>query len=150
VPQLSSGASQPDDLSEAGVRLRLFEGIVAVLRAVALAARSGAVFVVDDAQSADASTRELLDFVARRVCHLPLLLVMTYRRDEVGKAHPLRGVLDGWRRAGLTSKLTMRPLTRPEVGRLVRARLGADRVSHGFVNVLAKRTEGVPFAVEEV
>ena len=150
VPQLSSGSPESDDLSEAGARLRLFEGVVAVLRAVATSAQSGGVLVVDDIQWADASTRELLDFVARRLRQLPLLLVMTYRRVEVGSSHPLHVALDGWRRAGLASTLALRPLTAAEVGRLVCARLGVDRVSHGLVDLMVKRTEGVPFAVEEV
>lgn len=149
VPQLLDGTSQPDDLSDAGARLRLFEGIVAVLRAVAGGPGSGAVLVVDDVQWADASTRELLDFVARRTRRLPLLLIMTCRTDEVSLAHPLQVILDGWRRAG-ASTLTMRPFTTSEIGRFIRARLGADRVSHGFVNLVAKRTQGVPAIVEQV
>ena len=150
VPQLSNGEPAPDDLSQAGLRLRLFEGVVAVLREVALTAEAGAILVVDDVQWADASTRELLDFVVRRTRHLPVLVVVTYRSDEVGKAHPFRATLDGWRRAGLASMLKIRPLTSPEVGRLVCARLAADRVTQGLVHMLSHRAEGVPFAVEEL
>ena len=150
VPQLSREVPQAGDLSDAGARLRLFEGVVAVLRAVALAAQTGAVFVVEDVQWADASTRELLDFVVRRTRQLPLLLVMTYRCDEVGASHPLRVVLDGWRRAGLAASLKMRRLTAGEVRQLVCARLGADQVSRTFVDALVDRAEGLPFAVEDL
>ena len=120
-------------------------------QALLLAARQpGAVLVVDDVQWADASTRELLYFVVRRMRQLPLLLVMTYRREEVGKAQPLRAVLDGWRRAGLASTIRLTPLTGREVRRLVSARLGTDRVSRGLIDWLVKRTAGIPFAVEEL
>lgn len=150
VPQLSTGAPTRYDLTNGGVRLQLFESIVAVLRAVADTARSGLILVVDDVQWADASTRELLDFVARRARQLPMLLVMTYRCDEVSSAHALRVILDGWRRAGLASTLTLRPLAAPEVRRLICARLGVTRVSHGFVDMLVARSGGLPLVVEQL
>lgn len=150
VPGLSSGAPQRYDLTNGGARLQLFEAVFAVLRAVALTARAGAILVVDDVQWADASTRELLDFVARRARQLPLLLLMTYRSDEVSSVHSLRVILDGWRRAGLVSTLALRPLTPPEVRRLICVRLGVDRVSHGFVDMLVARSGGVPLVVEQL
>lgn len=150
VPGLSSGAPQRFDLTNGGARLQLFEAVIAVLRAVAHTAPSGVILVVDDVQWADASTRELLDFVARRARQLPLLLVMTYRSDEVSPSHSLRVILDGWRRAGLASTLPVRPLTAPEVRRLICARLGVDRVSHGFVDMLFARSGGVPLVVEQL
>ncbi|CAM3150566.1 hypothetical protein BST27_07020 [Mycobacterium intermedium] len=148
VPQLSNGASLPNDLSGAAVRLQLFEGVLAVLRTVA--AKSGALLVIDDLHFADASTRALVDFVARRTCGLPLLMVVTYRSDEVGASHPLRATLDMWRRAGFASAMVLSPLTNRDVRRLVCARLGVDHVSSGLVDTLAQRSEGVPFAVEEL
>lgn len=150
VPGLSSGTPQRYDLTSGGARLQLFESVIAVLRAVAYTARSGVILVVDDVQWADASTRELLDFVARRARQLPLLLVMTYRSDEVSSAHSLRVILDGWRRARVASTLTLRPLTAPEVRLLICARLGVDRVSHGFVDMLVARSGGVPLVVEQL
>lgn len=148
VPQLSNGAPLPNDLSDAAARLQLFEGVLAVIRAVA--GQSGALMVIDDLHFADASTRALVDFVARRTVGLPLLLVVTYRSDEVSAAHPLRAMFDVWRRAALASATDLEPLAYRDVRRLVCARLGVDHVSSALVDMLVQRSEGVPFAVEEM
>ena len=75
VPQLVRQASHPRDVSDLGARLTLFEGVVAVLRTVALASSSGAVLVIDDMHWADEPTLELLDFVVRRIRDIPLLIL---------------------------------------------------------------------------
>ncbi|OBJ88472.1 hypothetical protein A9W97_15565 [Mycobacterium gordonae] len=148
VPELSNGVPPIDDLFGAPIRLQLFEGVVTVLRTVA--AQSGALLVVEDVHWADASTRALIDFVARRTRKLPLLLVVTDRSDEGGATHPVRVMLDGWRRAGLASMVDLSPLARRDVQRLVCARLEVERVSSELVDMLVHRSEGVPYAVEEL
>src|SRR5918994_1554191 len=52
-----------------------------------------AVVVVEDAHWADEATLDWLTFLGRRVARLPVLLVVTYRNDEVGPDHPLRRTL---------------------------------------------------------
>ena len=49
--------------------------------------------VVEDAHWADEATLDWLAFLGRRIDRLPALLFITYRNDEVGPDHPLRGVL---------------------------------------------------------
>jgi DNA-binding CsgD family transcriptional regulator/tetratricopeptide (TPR) repeat protein len=57
--------------------------------------RRSQVVVVEDAHWADEATLDWLSFLGRRVDRLPVLLFVTYRSDEVGPDHPLRGVLAG-------------------------------------------------------
>ena len=47
------------------------------------------VWVIEDAHWADGATLDLLRFLARRIDALPLLLVVSYRDDELGPQHPL-------------------------------------------------------------
>jgi predicted ATPase/DNA-binding CsgD family transcriptional regulator len=108
------------------------------------------VLVVDDGHWADSSTRDLLDFIARRIRRLPLLLLVTYRSDEVHSMHPLSVILDGWRRAKIAQRIDMRTFTNDDVSELVCARLGSQHVDAGFVETLCTRTDGVPFAAEEL
>ena len=58
------------------------------------------VVVVEDAHWADEATLDLLVFLGRRMERTRALLLVTYRDDEVGAEHPLRGVLGtlprGW------------------------------------------------------
>ena len=58
------------------------------------------VLVVEDAHWADSATLDVLRYVGRRVHDLPAVLVVTYRDDELGRDHPLRGVLGGLGRRG--------------------------------------------------
>ena len=51
------------------------------------------VLVVEDAHWADEATLDWLAFLGRRIDRLSALLFITYRDDEVGSDHPLRGVL---------------------------------------------------------
>jgi DNA-binding CsgD family transcriptional regulator len=56
-------------------------------------ARPQQVVVVEDAHWADEATLDWLAFLGRRIDRLPALLIITYRNDEVGPDHSLRGVL---------------------------------------------------------
>ena len=47
------------------------------------------VFAVEDSHWADGATLDVLRFLARRVGSLPVLLLVSYRDDEVGEQHPL-------------------------------------------------------------
>lgn len=145
VPGLAGHAPQSPDTSDVGSRLALFEGAVAVLRAVALGTSSGAVLVVDDMQWADESTLNLLDFVVRRIRDIPLLIVATYRTDELVAVQRLRPVVAGWQRAGLAEISELRPLSTVEVGQFTGNRLGGAPVRGCFLDVIADRSEGVPF-----
>jgi DNA-binding CsgD family transcriptional regulator/tetratricopeptide (TPR) repeat protein len=51
------------------------------------------VLAVEDVHWADSATLDLLRHVGRRVDDLPALLLLTYRPDELGREHPLQGVL---------------------------------------------------------
>ncbi|MGI5240625.1 ATP-binding protein [Dactylosporangium sp. CA-139066] len=51
------------------------------------------VVVVEDAHWADEATLDWLVFLGRRIDRVAALLVLTYRTDELGLEHPLRGAL---------------------------------------------------------
>ena len=59
------------------------------------------VVVLEDLHWADEATLDLLRFLGRRIGEARVLLILTYRDDEVGPEHALRGVLGEWPRAGL-------------------------------------------------
>ncbi|MEV6442989.1 AAA family ATPase [Amycolatopsis sp. NPDC051716] len=51
------------------------------------------VIVVEDVHWADEATLDWMALLGRRIGRLPVLLVVTYRDDELGSGHPLRGTL---------------------------------------------------------
>ena len=48
------------------------------------------VLVVEDVHWADEATLDLLGFLARRIREIPVLLMVSYRNDELADSHPLR------------------------------------------------------------
>ncbi len=120
-------------------RDRLFREVLA-----ALAARPGpTVIVAEDAHWADGATIELLRFLGRRIGDLPVLVVVTYRDDEIGADHPLRLVLGDLATAPAVHRLSLRPLSEAAVQRLATGS-GRDAAT------LYRLTAGNPFFVTEV
>ena len=75
----------PDDAGEA--RARLFEQMLILLEQ--LSERGQVALVIEDAHWADQSTRDLLSFLIRNQPILDrLLIVVTYRSDELHRDHP--------------------------------------------------------------
>ena len=100
------------------------------------------IVVVEDVHWADDATLDLLRFLGRRVRHLPALLVVTYRDDEVGPTHGLHQLLG---QLPLTAArwLHLPPLSEPAVREL------AWRSGRSAEGVYAL-TGGNPFFVTEV
>ncbi len=48
------------------------------------------VLAIEDVHWADEATLDVLRYLVRRAAQLPLVLVLTYRDDELGTGHPLR------------------------------------------------------------
>ena len=101
--------------------------------------------VLEDLHWADAATLELLGYLGRRLDGSPLLIVATFRDDEVRGAHPLTLVLGELAtRAGVT-RMHVPPLSAPAVRRL------ADETGRRVdVEELFARTGGNSFFVTEV
>jgi class 3 adenylate cyclase len=144
-----AGDRQPEPSPDPGqAKLRLFEAIVSLL---ALPARDHTLLlVIEDVHWADASTRELLDYLARRLTDLPSLIVVTYRTDELHRRHPFLPVLQGWRRSSVADVLELEPLSADGIGEMLAAILGTDAVDRELHELMLERTEGNPFVLEEM
>ncbi len=145
-PQLEPESAAPDVESMQG-KLRLFEALLALLRLPA--DRQGLLILVEDVHWADASTRELLDYLTRRLRSLRILVVATYRRDEMHRRHPLLPMIQGWKRAG-TSVVELDPLQPQQVADVVRAIFDIKDVREDTRDFLHRRSEGNPFVLEEL
>jgi DNA-binding CsgD family transcriptional regulator/tetratricopeptide (TPR) repeat protein len=100
------------------------------------------VAVIEDVHWADEATRDLLVFVARRIADVNALVVVTYRDDEVGAAHPLREVLGNVATLPAVERLSLAPLSEAAVVSLVARKTDATHVH--------RVTGGNPFFVTEV
>ena len=66
--------------------------------------------VIDDLQWADSATIDLLPRLAADLEHVPVVLVATYRRDEVTRGHSIRKLRVVLRRAGRLAEIEVEPL----------------------------------------
>ncbi len=147
-PQLGAGQAPPETGDQAQARLRLFESFVALLDLWAGA--STLLVVLDDVHWADSSTRELLEYAARRLAKSRVMLLATYRSDELDRLHPLTRAVQTWRRGGLAETVSVGAMTQAQVAEMIAAILSADDVSPELASFVHERTEGNPFVLEEM
>ena len=102
---------------------------------------------LDDLQWLDAATLDLLEHLVTHSDVRPLLLVGAYRDNEVGPAHPLLRTLDAIRKAGaLVQEISLAPLAREDLGRLIADTLGcAPGRAAPLARLVHEKTGGNPF-----
>src|SRR6478672_6657965 len=139
-----------DDSPAAGVpgsTAQLFELLLGVLGR--LGADRPLVLVVEDLHWADRSTLDLVAFLVRALQGTRVLLVLSYRSDEVDRRSPLRPLLSGWERLRGVERLQLDRFDRAEVSAQMAAILGAP-AAQAMVDVVFDRSEGNAFFVEEL
>jgi DNA-binding CsgD family transcriptional regulator len=138
----------------AGLDRRVADGLVGALdagdtggvyRRLLEVLRSGPrwLWVIEDMHWADGATLDLLRFLGRRIGGLPLLLVMTYRDDEVGPQHPLAAAIGDVATSAAITRMGLAPLSRDAVLQLS-AGSGLNATD------LHRLTGGNPFYVTEI
>jgi DNA-binding CsgD family transcriptional regulator/tetratricopeptide (TPR) repeat protein len=128
-------------------KTRLFESLLACL---ATAADSRPLLVgFEDLHWADSATAEFIDFLMRNVTHERVLVIGTYRIEDLGRAHPLRPWLAELARKPRVSQLRLAGLERGEVAALVGELIGATP-DWPMVEAVWSRSQGNPFYAEEL
>jgi DNA-binding NarL/FixJ family response regulator len=136
-----------DPPDPAGRLARLFDAVIAVLGR--LAYERPLIVVLEDIHWADGSTRDLIRFVVRNIREERLLVLATYRSDDLHRRHPLMPLLGELERADHVERLSLRPFDRAELGEQLMGILG-DAPSPALVDALLERSDGLPFYVEEL
>jgi len=126
---------------------RLFELLLVLLER--LGSERPAVLVVEDLHWADRSTRDLLAFLVRNLRHGRLLLVMTYRSDELHRRHPLRPFLAELDRGRRAERLELARFGRDEVAAQLAGIQGTPAPPELTERIHA-RSDGNAFFVEEL
>nr|WP_206066665.1 AAA family ATPase [Nonomuraea sp. FMUSA5-5] len=127
-------------------RARLFEQVLGLLER--LAEERPVVLIVEDAHWADRSTRDLLTFLVRyQRTAARLLIVVTYRTDELHRNHPLRPLLAELGRVEWVTRTELRRLTRREAVALAAGILEREP-SPADMDLIYARSEGNPLFVE--
>ena len=140
-------ASAGAEMRPEWARSRMYEAFLDLLRG--MAADGPVVLAIEDLHWADDSTRELLAFLVRNAQAEKLLLLITFRSDELTRRHPLLFWLaEADRQAGV-ERIELRRLDRSDVARQLNGILGHS-AGPGLIASVFDRSEGNPFFAEEL
>ena len=142
VPEL--GTPPTPTLDGPGAQARFLDGVARVL-AEATSAEKPGLLVVDDVQWADASSLEALAYLVRRLGDRPVLVLMTWRTEELAPDHPARAILADAARDGRADVVAPERLGEDDVTELA----AAAGASAGLTERLFEETQGLPFFVVE-
>ncbi|MCF0079284.1 helix-turn-helix transcriptional regulator [Streptomyces lomondensis] len=144
LPELGeSGTGRHDEDGMA----RLFELTARLLERVA--AEHTVVLALEDLHWSDASTRHLLSYLLRTLRTGRLVILATYRSDDIHRRHPLRPLLAELDRLRTVRRIELARFTREEVGRQV-AGILAHEPDPDQVDAIFERSDGNAFFVEEL
>jgi DNA-binding NarL/FixJ family response regulator len=129
------------------VTAALFEQLLGVFER--LGDRVPTLLVIEDLHWADRSTRELLVFLAHTMQSGRVVLLGTYRSDDLDRRHPLRMALVELERAGDVERVDVQRFDRDEVRDLISAIEGGEPAVE-LVDRTFERSDGNAFFAEEL
>src|SRR5437879_7678236 len=147
-PQLGIGEPRHDPSDDVQGKLRLFEGVLTLLRV--FSEPGGLLVVLENLQWTDAASRELLEYLVRRLRGTRVMLLATCRLDRLERRDALAVMIEGWRRGRIADLIELTPLPAEGVAQMVRAIFDVDTVGAEVRDLLHERCEGSPFALEEI
>ncbi|MDT7705538.1 MAG: hypothetical protein QOG20_1145 [Pseudonocardiales bacterium] len=146
LPGHRPGADRGPEDRELG-QLRVFDAVLSALDDLTVS--SPALLVVEDLHWADRSSRDLLVFLLSRLTAQHLVVLATYRTDDLHRCHSLRPVLSELVRLPAVERLDLSPLSADDALDLVR-RLADGSLSEPLLHRVARRSEGNAFFAEEL
>ena len=147
LPAAREDGAEPPPSGDGFEQVQLLDGVLTLLDR--LAERAPLVLVIEDVHWADAASRHLLGFLARTLRSSRILLVASYRSDELHRRHPLRPLLAELIRIPSLERIEVPPFSREELAEYVQALVGGE-VPSGAVDRILARSEGNAFFAEEL
>jgi DNA-binding CsgD family transcriptional regulator/tetratricopeptide (TPR) repeat protein len=149
LPQLADRdvPPAPQRTGDAFGQQRLFGRLLDVLER--LAGEEPVVLVIEDLHWADRSTRQLLSFLARNLRSVGVMLVGTYRTENLRGDDPLRGFLLELDQTGMLERVELGPLDAGELRALLEGVLGVAPAAAVCDDIVA-RSDGNAFFAEEL
>ncbi|EFL35039.1 regulatory protein [Streptomyces viridochromogenes DSM 40736] len=147
LPEIGTAAAREAARHDEDGMARLFELTARLLERVA--AEHTVVLALEDLHWADASTRHLLSYLFRTLRTGRLVVLATYRSDDIHRRHPLRPLLAELDRLRTVRRLELARFTREEVCLQV-AGILAQEPDPDQVDAIFERSDGNAFFVEEL
>ncbi|MDQ1540357.1 MAG: hypothetical protein QOH29_1083, partial [Actinomycetota bacterium] len=147
LPELDPSSAADSYESDGGRTAQLLELVLGLVGR--LSVERPLMMVLEDLHWADQSTLELVAFLVRVLRGERVLLVATYRSDELHRRHPLLPLVAGWDRVRSVDRVELRRFDRSEVAAQLEAIL-ADSARGDLVDTVFDRSGGNAFLVEEL
>ncbi|MGH3264751.1 MAG: ATP-binding protein, partial [Trebonia sp.] len=130
-------------------RQQMFGAVLGML--AELAAACPVLLVLEDLHWADASTRNLVTFLARMLRHERVAVVGTYRTDDLDRLHPLGAVVAELGRLPSVTMIELGPLAATALAEhLASLPNGPSRLSVAQLGSVVERAEGNAYYAEEL
>jgi len=146
LPGLDDGGARTAGSDGSG-QLRLFEALLELIDV--LSDEQPLLLTLEEMHWADRSTRTFVAFLARSMRQERLMLLLTYRTDELHRRHPLRPLLSDLERLERARRIDLQPFDRRELTEALTDILG-DAPEEQLVARLFVRSEGNPLYSEEL
>jgi tetratricopeptide (TPR) repeat protein len=133
-------------------KFRVLEGLSRGL--LAESAKRPIAICLDDLHLADTATLSAFQYLTRSNRHSPLLLLATYRSEELlgraGAANALSSLRVTLLAEGLLEEIVVGPLDEAGLAQLAREQVGVSDLDRELVSALFRETRGQPFFALEV
>jgi hypothetical protein len=137
----------PLEVSPEHSRRILFRGVAEVLARAA--GNRPLLLLLEDLHWADEGTLSLLNYLARWVPRVPVMIVGTYREKEIDPAHGLARVIEDFIRLHVVERIDLEGLPHHAVADMIEA-LSGRKTPATLVALIYSNTEGNPFFIEEL
>lgn len=149
MPALPDGLGNAELLETLSGKDALYEQVAGFLEALSM--HRPAVVILEDMHWSDQASLELLRAMARRIRFWPLLIVATFRGNELSAQQPLHRVLPLLVRETRPPRIDLLPLDAEAIAQVVRERYAlAASDERRLVAHLHRYSEGNPFYLEEL
>jgi len=145
LPSPAVGASGTS--AEDAGRLALFEGVTQFF--LNLSKKKPVVLVLEDLQHADNATIIMLRYMTRHIFEHRLLIVGTFREEELDQSHQLSQLVRDFEKEALSDTVKLDALSREAVLQFVRDLTGRTEHLEEVADTLYSTTRGNPFFVVE-
>lgn len=126
-------------------RIRLYENVTQLL---IKHLKKPMVLLIDDIHWAEEAGLLMLQYIARSTRDSKLLICCTYRTEELSPR--LRKILEKIKQIGLAEELSLKPLAKADVTKLIRSFFHASYFSEGFFDDMYEKCGGNPFYAKEL
>lgn len=147
LPGLETDDDRSPERDDPSAQLRLFEALLELLDV--LGQEQPVLLILEDIHWADRSTRTFAAFLARSLRSERVLVVLTYRTDELHRRHPLRPLLAELERLENVRRIELAPFDRGELSEVLADILDAEP-DDALVERLFARSEGNALYTEEL